>query len=144
MLPRTVVHWQSSVGVGDKFGAEQFVINNIAFFFAKLTHYTFQKHQLLWFWKLHFLPPLVLASVKFLQWYWIIQLIFHMVYISNSHFLPSWFLFLWCFFSDLDWYKSFSTWFTFYTMPWIQIAFRQFHSLQYRCLTEGLNLMSSL
>ena len=23
MLPRTVVHWQSSVGVGDKFGAEQ-------------------------------------------------------------------------------------------------------------------------
>ena len=23
MLPQTVVHWQSSVGVGDKFGAEQ-------------------------------------------------------------------------------------------------------------------------
>ena len=23
MLPRTVVYWQSSVGVGDKFGAEQ-------------------------------------------------------------------------------------------------------------------------
>ena len=23
MLPRTVVHWQSSVGLGDKFGAEQ-------------------------------------------------------------------------------------------------------------------------
>ena len=25
MLPRTVVHWQSSVRVGDKFGAEQFL-----------------------------------------------------------------------------------------------------------------------
>ena len=30
MLPRTVVHWQSSVGVGDKFGAEQL--------FQKLRH----------------------------------------------------------------------------------------------------------
>ena len=33
MLPRTAVHWQSSVGVGDKFGVEQ-LVQNIAHIFA--------------------------------------------------------------------------------------------------------------
>ena len=37
MLTRTAVHWQSSVGVGDKFGVEQYISDCMIFNFLSTT-----------------------------------------------------------------------------------------------------------